>query len=336
MKLKKLTTIWQRSDWEWRIVTFAAAIFLLIAAIFLTSFSHMNGKKAMELTAARGELLGSWLSDNNRAALVEGRPELAELESVASQPFVRKAIIFGPEGKVFAPISMYGDSIGDKELFAKVRSSSKSSNIFGKDGRLEIFMPVVSEKDIYGVIYLELDGYNLGWGIYAAGITLMIGALLAIFVHWLIRETTSSAHSLKKDDAKKRFDVVKELLDSKLDERERDVRSLFESEWRRLVHIISEPVMVMDKGLRLVEINDAAVKCFGGNGRASEGRHIVDVLEKDKRLKSIIRMLSEVSAQPENMIRSEEDGTLISIFSLKTDRSNFKYTMICSENGGAE
>lgn len=341
IKLKQfIVGKWSGFDWHQRTII-AGSIFLLSALIIAaSSYSYMNGRVSGRLALERAGVLSAWLVDRNREALVEDRPELADIDTVLKQPRVREAVIFDADGNVFAPLSMRGGRFDDERIFNKVLNIGSGALSLKSNDGLEIFRPIVgadpsiSSKNIYGVAYLNLGEFRAIGLSYVVMPVVLVAALFFLFVYWVIRETLRSVRSVAKDRHDKKFDILRDVLKRRVDLSAKEISRSLESEWRKLIHAVSEPVIVLDNHCRLMEMNEAALARFENGKDITEGRHIVDILENDEWQGPIVEMLGDLEKKPRNFVRSKDCDPMISIFSSGSELVDFKYTIVCSEGGG--
>lgn len=316
-------------DWRWRVVSIGGVVFFLIAVSIISSQTAFKNDVAKRGAIKDVRTLSLWLAGLNREALAHGRPELSDIDPVAGLPGVVKAVVFDTRGRVFAPLALHGQHFSEKEVLGRVVSSRRPLEFFDKDGSYEILRPVISggngpSAGVVGAVYLAVKAGGQS-GLFYLLIPILITVLLApVFLLWVVRETSLTVESSG------RFD----LLGGKMDEFANSVRlqasRSFEADWRRLIHMIDSPAVVLDGQCRLIEMNEGALERFDKGRRFIEGAHLIDLLGDDRLRQTIVDLLGGFEGREEALSRATSGASTVSVLASENRFLNYRYTIVCS------
>lgn len=307
--------------WFWKINHINVAVAAVVIIIVVAQFFSINNRISKEMAVEKGRALGALIAALNRDALVHNRPEEAMLKQAMKHEHVRDAVVFDLNGDIFAPVSMYGKGGANRRIVEDVISRGRATSRTNSDGRTEIFMPIFEDAEssriVRGVAYILLDRFI---AISAGNIILVSAVLLCGIAAILLL--------FKKEISGKIKDIKRvHNLSSK------ETIRLFEAERRKIIHALRFPVIVLDSDLRLVEMNQAAVRHFNCKEDIAGGRHVVDVLKGENCGRRVIDELGRLPAKDDSLTCFVEDDTAISMFSSTIDQNGFKYTIIFSGRG---
>lgn len=329
----KIQLCWREIDWKWRIIgaaSVAAVAVVFIVLLIMLRIDHSYGRRH---AIRMGDVLNLWMADLSAGALAAGSPGSPDMARIMKGAAVDDAALFGADGRIVAPLSHYGRRVKEGKILDGVLKGEKNVRSMDGGSRTEIFAPVINDKDggageVVGGSYLSLVNGPSGIAGYAVAITIVTAGLLGLFAWYVVADTKRSL--APKAPAKIRFDDFERRLNDAVHRGKRDAISELESEWRKLLHVIGEPVIVLDKECRLIEANESALLHFRA-GEISEGRHIIDFLNGNGCAAGIIDMLGRMEGKTGCIMRSDAGGYSISIYASCSNETRFKYTIACSK-----
>jgi PAS domain-containing protein len=302
---------------------------LLTAVLVVTVFVVFSRAKEEQFQVASAHVLSSWLESQNREALALGRPELAELENVLQYSDVKRVIIFDGDGSVFVPISMRGDNFVDHQLFKKILSSRSLQIVDGN----KVFKPVLplnSGGQVYGLVYVELHQMSGSMWIYAVIIASIIIVAFVLFGWWVFKDTMLSVQRAGYGNSGG-FKSVREVVDRALTRESQGLLAEFEREWRSFIHLVNDPVIILDNSYRLRDANSSLLAMLNSSGKILEGSHVLDIVGDEQLKNRLIDVLDKASKSGCDSVFSKNDDMTISVFSSASEMSNFKYTIVCAQ-----
>lgn len=323
IKIKnKLSSLWCNLNFPGRIIAMAVLFVIMIGIVASLIIVHLDNLHSRNKTSSLAEQAISFFTEVNEEALNSGRYELINTDNVDKRSNLSKIVFFDTNGNIAFPLSVKGGKFRDSLLFQKLMSEKDELTMIKRDKYYEVFKAVYSRKnDATGLIYLEIirrPSNALIWSLVIILCTSVFGAALFYWIFLDLKKTIAT------EGVNPEYELIKRKFSESRSSQVREINGVFESDWRRLIHVVDYPVIILDKLFRLVELNSAALNVIDNSEQIVEGRHIIDVIN-NKRLRTMIAAILDKNDFKPGCSVSKKN---ITIFSSQNEMGRCKYAFL--------
>jgi signal transduction histidine kinase/CheY-like chemotaxis protein len=165
-------------------------IFLVVFVTFFILWAVISSQTQAAKEQAKSELasISEMVAENTVAALLFLDPVSARntLNSLKAKPDVYKAVIYDVNGKVFSEYGFYKNSPNTKKYEIDNIINNAKSEIRSNDNGLHAYMPIFSEGEVVGLVYIADNQMTFRHRMRALYYWVLVVSILALIISFVI------------------------------------------------------------------------------------------------------------------------------------------------------